>query len=80
MDQGNHLSNIISALPAKKNILEIKNELNRLGINIGAAQKKFALLDFEQKPIEWTLRISPHYFNTHEEIDILVDSIHCLNP
>lgn len=80
MDQGNHLSNIISALPAKKNIFEIKNELNRLGINIGAAQKKFALLDFEQKHIEGTLRISPHYFNTHEEIDILVDSIHCLNP
>lgn len=80
MDQGKNLSNIISAISAKKNIVEIKDELNRLSINIGAAQKKFALLDFEQKHIEGTLRISPHYFNTHEEIDILADSIHCLNP
>ncbi len=80
MDQGKQLSNIISALPEKKNIFEIKAELNRLGINIGAAQKKFALLDFQQKHIEGTLRISPHYFNSHEEINILADSIHCLNP
>jgi len=80
MDQGIQLSNIISAISAKKNIFEIKAALNRLGINIGAAQKKFALLDFEQKHIEGTLRISPHYYNTQEEIDILADSIHSLNP
>lgn len=80
MDQGLLLSNIISVLPEQKNIFEIKAELNRLGINIGAAQKKFALLDFEKKHVEGTLRISPHYYNTIEEIDILADSIHCLNP
>ncbi len=80
MDQGIHLSNIISAITEKKNIFEIKAALNRLGINIGAAQKKFALLDFEQKHIEGTLRISPHYYNTYQEIDILADSIHSLNP
>lgn len=80
MDRGNNLSNIVSAKTSKKNIFEIKAELNRLGINIGAAQKKFAYLDFEQKHIEGALRISPHYFNSTEEIDILADSIHCLNP
>jgi selenocysteine lyase/cysteine desulfurase len=29
----------------------------------------WALLDFEKKKIDWAVRLSPHYFNTPDEID-----------
>ncbi|HMX04223.1 MAG TPA: aminotransferase class V-fold PLP-dependent enzyme, partial [Chitinophagales bacterium] len=49
-----------------------KEILNRNGINAGAAARKFALLDFDQKGVSGAVRISPHYYNTFEEVDKMI--------
>ncbi len=75
LDQGKNLSAIISLTADNFDVFELKNQLIKRNINVGAAAKKFALMDFNQKHVEAALRISPHYYNTMEEVDILVESI-----
>jgi len=75
LDQGKNLSAIISLTTDNCDVFELKNQLVQRNINVGAAAKKFALMDFNQKHVEAALRISPHYYNTMEEIDVFVDSV-----
>ena len=75
LDLGKNLSAIISLTTENYNVFDLKSELIRRNINVGAAAKKFALMDFNQKHVDAALRISPHYYNTLEEIDLLVESI-----
>jgi selenocysteine lyase/cysteine desulfurase len=37
-------------------------------INASISHGDFALLDFKLKGVPWALRLSPHYYNTEEEI------------
>ncbi len=75
LDQGKKLSAIISLTTDNYDVFNLKNRMVERKINVGAASKKFALLDFENKHVDAALRISPHYYNTLEEIDFLVDNI-----
>ena len=47
--------------------------LQDAGINAGVARTFNALIDFQEKGVDWALRISPHYYNTSEEIDRLTE-------
>ena len=39
------------------------------GINISAQIREYAVIDYDEKGVTGSLRISPHYYNTEEEID-----------
>ncbi|MFI5173201.1 MAG: aminotransferase class V-fold PLP-dependent enzyme, partial [Chitinophagales bacterium] len=71
LDKGSKLSSIISLTADGVDIMELKDTLIKNNINLGAAVKKFALLDFQNKKAESALRISPHYYNTFEEVDMV---------
>jgi len=43
-------------------------------INTSISYKNYALLDFTEKNVPWVLRVSPHYYNTTDEIDSFIDS------
>lgn len=75
LDRGTKISSIISLHSERTDAVTFRNRLHANGINAGAAAKKFALLDFEQKGVEGAVRISPHYYNTISEIDQLIDVI-----
>lgn len=75
LDKGKHTSNIISLVSAKSDIHTFRDILFQHGIQCGAANKKFALLDFTAKEVEGAVRISPHYYNTQAEIDRLIEVI-----
>jgi len=49
--------------------------LRKKNINTSVGHKHFALIDFEAKHVDWALRISPHYYNTEEEVGILIQSL-----
>ncbi|HAD11954.1 MAG TPA: aminotransferase, partial [Saprospirales bacterium] len=34
-----------------------------------------AVIDFDRKAVDWALRVSPHYFNTEEELDQLAAAL-----
>ncbi|HWK02505.1 MAG TPA: aminotransferase class V-fold PLP-dependent enzyme [Puia sp.] len=53
----------------------IKKYLLQKKINVVTSYRRFAVLDYAAKQVDWTIRVSPHYFNTIEEADALVREV-----
>jgi len=51
------------------------NGLLQRKINVVPSYRGFAVIDFDEKQVEWAIRASPHYYNTIEEIDIFLDAL-----
>ncbi len=54
---------------------QLMKSLQAAKINAGVARTFNAVIDFQEKGVEWALRVSPHYYNTKEEIDRLVEVV-----
>ncbi|WP_354637626.1 aminotransferase class V-fold PLP-dependent enzyme [Kitasatospora camelliae] len=52
-----------------------KVALDARGINSALSYREFAQFDFSDKEVEWCLRLSPHYYNTEEEVDLVADAV-----
>lgn len=52
--------------------------LRRQQINIGSSQPSSTRLDSEHRQLPALLRVAPHYYNTQEEIDLLVSALKTL--
>jgi selenocysteine lyase/cysteine desulfurase len=48
------------------------------GINVYTIATSAAIIDFQQKNIDWVVRVSPHYYNTEKEIDRFIDLLHTM--
>jgi len=46
-----------------------KAALDTRGINSALSFREFAQFDFTDKAVKWCLRLSPHYYNTEDEVD-----------
>ena len=69
LDQGEQRGGIVTlAVPGWERAALIA-ELRDRGVHTSAPSRSSALLDFEKKGVEWALRLSPHYYNTEEEIE-----------
>jgi selenocysteine lyase/cysteine desulfurase len=44
-------------------------------INVVSSYRNFAVIDFDEKKVGWAVRVSPHYYNTQDEIDQLIDEL-----
>ena len=44
------------------------DELLKRKINVVPSYRNFAVIDFDEKGVEWAVRASPHYYNTMDEI------------
>jgi selenocysteine lyase/cysteine desulfurase len=44
-------------------------------INTTSSLKWYGLLDFAARGVEAAVRISPHYYNTEEEVDTALDAL-----
>jgi selenocysteine lyase/cysteine desulfurase len=53
----------------------IVDELLKRKINVVASLRDYAVIDFDEKKVEWAIRASPHYYNTMEEIDSCIDAV-----
>ena len=73
LDRGPELCAIVTVAVAGWNTTELKLELRRRGINTSSPQREDAVIDMDEKEVESALRISPHYYNTREEIDSAVE-------
>jgi selenocysteine lyase/cysteine desulfurase len=52
-----------------------KAALDARGINSALSYREFAQFDFADKDVTWCLRLSPHYYNTEDEVDAVVGAI-----
>ena len=75
IDLGAQKSAIVTATFSEKDATTISESLKKLDINTSVCTRYSAVIDFDHRKIESALRISPHYYNTEEEIEDLVSSL-----
>jgi len=75
LDRGATLSAIVTVSVAGRNPQELVAALRARGINTSAQTRLDAVLDYDAKGVDGSLRISPHYFNTEGELDTLVGAL-----
>ncbi|SFD77746.1 Selenocysteine lyase/Cysteine desulfurase [Chitinophaga sp. CF118] len=75
LDKGAELSSIITLSVPSVNSDWLLDTLRRKNINTSVSTLSGAFIDFESKGVDWALRISPHYYNTNEECDILLEAL-----
>jgi len=75
LDRGPELCAIVTVAVAGRDTKDIKLELRRRGINTSSPHREDAVIDMDEKGTESALRLSPHYYNTREEIDTAVDAL-----
>jgi selenocysteine lyase/cysteine desulfurase len=69
LDHGRDLCGIVSLSVAERDPRELVAALRERGINTSAQKRVYAVIDYDEKGIAASLRISPHYYNTEDEID-----------
>jgi selenocysteine lyase/cysteine desulfurase len=75
LDRGRELSALITVAFEGREGASVVRALAERGINTVASLRWFGLLDFGDRGVESAVRVSPHYYNTREEIDALVEAL-----
>ena len=75
LDRGSHLSALVTASFAGRGAKEVMAALAARGINTVATFDWIGLLDLGARGVASGIRVSPHYYNTTAEIDILVAAL-----
>ncbi len=70
-DKGSKTSNILTFRKKGATLEQIKKTFDDHQVYYSISTKEWGLIDFSKKDVEWVVRLSPHYFNTSEEIDRL---------
>jgi selenocysteine lyase/cysteine desulfurase len=72
LDKGPQLCSLITFNIPGLTAEQIKSELFKRKINAVTSYRNFAVIDFDEKGVEWAIRVSPHYYNLETEIDLFV--------
>lgn len=75
LDRGPELCAIVTAAIEGRNAEEIKLQLRVQGINTSSPQRDDAVIDMDEKGATSALRMSPHYYNTREELDTAIEAL-----
>jgi selenocysteine lyase/cysteine desulfurase len=62
----------VTVAVAGQDAAELKRRLRERGINTSASDRQDAVLDMDDKHVTAVLRLSPHYYNTEDELDTAV--------
>lgn len=73
LDRGPELGGLVTFTVKDSQPNYLVDELLKRKINVVPSYRNFAVIDFDEKRVEWALRASPHYFNTKEEIMEFLD-------
>jgi selenocysteine lyase/cysteine desulfurase len=78
LDRGKELAAIVTAEVHGWDAPALVNALRLRGINTSASLHAYAVIDMAEKNANSALRISPHYYNTEAELDLLIDALESL--
>lgn len=73
LDIGNNLCSIVTFCGSDNDLENIQKVLSENNVFFSASYKHSALIDFTDKKVDGAVRLSPHYFNTMEEIEKVSD-------
>ncbi len=75
MDRGAVQSAIVTVVVEGWEADPLKLRLRAMGINTSASLREDGVIDMDNKGVSSVLRISPHYYNTEEEMDQFIDAL-----
>jgi len=75
LDRGPELCAIATASVTGWDAKDLKLRLRARNINTSSPHREDAVIDMDEKGTSSALRISPHYYNTKEEIDIALEAL-----
>jgi selenocysteine lyase/cysteine desulfurase len=75
LDRGSELAAIVTIEVAGWDATELSKLLRGRGINTSASLRAYAVIDMDEKRAASALRLSPHYYNTEEETDQVVEAL-----
>lgn len=76
LDHGTQLGALVTIAVEGWEPEPFKQALDGRGVNSALSFREFAQFDFGvDKDVDWALRLSPHYYNTADEVDAVVDAI-----
>lgn len=75
LDRGRSTCAIVTAEIPNCDATDLVSALRARGINAAASLRWYGLLDFTERGVTSAIRLSPHYYNTTDEIAIAVDAI-----
>jgi selenocysteine lyase/cysteine desulfurase len=75
LDRGRVRCAIVTVALRDREAADLVAALRTRGINTSASLRAYGIFDFDAKGVDSALRVSPHYYNTLDEIDLLVDAL-----
>lgn len=75
LDRGREQCGIVTAEIAGHDARDVVQRLREEAINVSATLREYAVLDMDDKGAESAVRISPHYYNTATELNIVVNAL-----
>ena len=75
LDRGRDLGAIVTAELEGKDARKIVEHLRTLGINSAATLQWYGMLDLGPRGVQSAVRLSPHYYNTPEELDRAIEAL-----
>ena len=75
LDRGSVRGSILTFRKHGCSLADMEQALKNGNVYYSVSRREFALIDFTRKDVDWAIRLSPHYFNTPDEIDAVTDSI-----
>lgn len=74
-DKGAELAGLVTFHLNGSDPVYIKKFLANKNINVAISIRNFAVIDYDAKKVDWTIRVSPHYYNTADEADRLFEAV-----
>jgi selenocysteine lyase/cysteine desulfurase len=75
LDRGTELGGLITFTVKDSDPVWLVQRLLQRKINVVPSYRAFGVLDFDEKNVQWAIRVSPHYYNTLEEIQLFIETI-----
>ncbi|MEU4389952.1 aminotransferase class V-fold PLP-dependent enzyme [Kribbella sp. NPDC023855] len=75
LDRGEQLGALVTIAVEGWEAEEFKAAMDARGINSALSFRRFAQFDFGDKDVDWCLRLSPHYYNTEDEVAQVVAAV-----
>ncbi|MGW6282674.1 aminotransferase class V-fold PLP-dependent enzyme [Kribbella sp. NPDC055071] len=75
LDRGSKLGALVTIAVEGWSAEAFKKELDARGINSALSFRRFAQFDFGDKDVDWSVRFSPHYYNTEAELAQVVAAV-----
>jgi selenocysteine lyase/cysteine desulfurase len=78
LDRGKELAAIVTVEVAGWDAPDLVTLLRQRGINSSASLRAYAVIDMAEKRAASALRLSPHYYNSEEELDAVIEALRSL--